>query len=131
VNGPLLHSFQVTPDAPSSHMRTIVIVGFRLLVRRSGAAFVGAALLKKEVAQSRQRVRHKLRPLLLRYPQDDVDEALRDQGCKVGSVGTAGGIRSSTISRIAQRRHSSASRLQVESAVYPPAWLSFQQVVLT
>ena len=47
---------------------------------RSGAAFVRTALLNKEVAQSRQPVRHKLRLLLLRHPEDDVDEALRDQG---------------------------------------------------
>ena len=58
---------------------------------RSGAAFVRTALLKIKIAQSRQRVRHKLRLLLLRYPEDDFDEALRDRGCKVGSVGTAGG----------------------------------------
>ena len=105
-------------------------MAFRLLVRRSGAAFVRTALLKKEVAQSRQRVRHKLRLLLLRYPQDDVDEALRDQGCKVGSVGTAGGN--------PLLHHVDNCAVQallcivlMELAVYPPAWLSFQQVVLT
>ena len=97
---------------------------------RSGAAFVGAALLKKEVAQSRQRVRHKLRLLLLRYPQDDVDEALRDQGCKVGSVGTAGG---NPLLHYVDNCAVQALLCIVSSgvAVYPPAWLSFQQVVLT
>ena len=47
-------------------------------MRRSRAAIVGAALLKKEVAQSRQRVRHKLGLFLLRHPQDDVYKALRE-----------------------------------------------------
>src|SRR5215203_3783861 len=47
---------------------------------RSGATFVRTALLKKEVAQSRQRVRHKLRLLLLRNPENDVYEALLGRG---------------------------------------------------
>jgi hypothetical protein len=59
-----------------------------------------------------------------------VDEALRDQGCKVGSVGTR---RQSAPPPCRQLRSAGTPlhRLQVESAVYPPAWLSFQQVVLT
>ena len=56
------------------------------LMRQSGAAIVGAALLKKEVAQSRQRVRHELGLLLRGHPQDDVNEALRDQRSDIGSV---------------------------------------------
>jgi hypothetical protein len=100
-------------------------------VRQSGAAFIRIALLKKEVAQSRQRVRHKLRLLLLRHPEDDVDEALRDQGCKVRSVGTAGGIRSSTISTIAQRSHTSASspvRVEVSSSAIAFAFYATSEI---
>jgi len=55
----------------------VVIVGFSLLVRRSGAAFVRTALLKQEVAQSRQRVRHKLRLLLLRSQHQPHHDAQR------------------------------------------------------
>ena len=61
------------------------------LMRQSGAAIVGAALLKKEVAQSRQRVRHELGLLLRGHPQDDVYEALRDQRSDIGSVRTTCG----------------------------------------
>ena len=60
-------------------------------MRRSRAAIVGAALLKKEVAQSGQRVRHELGLLLLRHPQDDVYKALRDQRSEIGSVRTTFG----------------------------------------
>ena len=58
---------------------------------RSGAAFVGAALLKKEVAQSGQRVRHELGLFLLGHSQYQVHEALGDQGGEIGSVRTTCG----------------------------------------
>src|SRR4029079_8820650 len=47
------------------------------------------ALLNKQVAQSRQRMRHELGLFLLRHSQDDVYEALRDQGSKIGNVRTS------------------------------------------
>ena len=58
-------------------------------MRRSRAATVRATLLKKRVAQSSQRVRHELGLFLLRHPQDDVYEALRDQGREIGNVRTS------------------------------------------
>src|SRR5215204_395675 len=60
------------PRRLSSDGRT---VGSSLSVRRSGAAFVRTALLKKEVAQSRRRVRHKLRLLLLRSQHEPEQDA--------------------------------------------------------
>ena len=63
---------------------------------RSSSAFLvdadtlSAALLKEQVAQSRQRVGHELRLLLLRNAENDVYQALGNQRGKVGSVGAAG-----------------------------------------
>jgi len=78
-------------------------------MRRSRAAIVGAALLKKQVARSGQRVRHELGLFLLRHPQDDVYEALGDQAVRSAAFAPPAAILSSTMSMIAQCRHSSAS----------------------
>src|SRR5215203_3827257 len=76
---------------------------------RSGAAFVRTALLKKEVAESRQRVRHKLRLLLLRYPEDASTRLSAIRAARLAPSAPPEAIRSSTMSTIAQCRHSSAS----------------------
>ena len=55
------------------------------------AAAVSATLLKKQVAQSSQRVRHELGLFLLRHLKDDVYKALRDQRSEIGSVRTTCG----------------------------------------
>ena len=56
---------------------------------------------------------------------------MRLSAIRAGSVGTAGGnpLLHNVDNRAVQALP--LHRLQVESAVYPPAWLSFQQVVLT
>src|SRR5215203_608364 len=83
-------------------------VGRTPLMRRSGAAFVRTALLKKEVAQSRQRVRHKLRLLLLRsqhQPKHDAMTRKARHWCRTGADAPGLNFRRPDLIDMAPRLH--------------------------